>query len=69
MKCVRASAWTTLRPCRAHATRGSVWCFAHRRAVVEQFRHGVGVTEIAVRERVPTRHVEDAIRQEMERKR
>jgi hypothetical protein len=68
MICIRASAITRHRPCKAHRVRGSMWCTSHRGEVVRRFFAGASMVELAVDERVETRHVEDAVRQALGRK-
>jgi hypothetical protein len=68
MICIRASAITRHRPCKAHRARSSLWCASHRREVVRRFFAGASMVELAVDERVETRHVEDAVRHALARK-
>jgi hypothetical protein len=68
MICIRASAITRHRPCKAHRARSSMWCASHRGEVVRRFLAGASMVELAVSERVETRHVEDAVRQALARK-
>jgi hypothetical protein len=66
--CIRASAITRHRPCKAHRARSARWCASHRGEVVRRFLAGASMVELAVSERVETRHVEDAVRQALARK-